>query len=223
MNSSKSPKILSKSNIINALIIIIVGCVVGILYNLLVPNSLPWIYKSNVNQIVSDSILFSNSTNGVNNNKLQNDSSDKIISQKDQKQDKQPFNIDGIQNQNINQENNNAAENANQSEIKTISYSQLVRILNDPNFIIVDARRNEDFAKAHIPNAINIYALDDPDIKIPKMMNLPPNKTIIVYCDGGQCDLSYELAKEFLEVLHYQRVFLYEGVWDEWTKKRGEK
>ncbi len=55
------------------------------------------------------------------------------------------------------------------------------------------------------------------------MMNLPPNKTIIVYCDGGQCDLSYELAKEFLEVLHYQRVFLYEGGWDEWTKKRGEK
>jgi len=223
INTSKNTKILSKSNIINAIIIIIASCGIGVLYNLLLPNSLPWIYKGKSIQIVSDSILFSNSPYKTIDNTFKGENSDKIINQKDPKQNKQSDKQGGIQNQNINQADNDVAVNENKAEIKTISYSQLVRVLNNPDFIIVDARRNEDYNKAHIPGSINIYALEDPDIRIPKMMSLPTSKTIIIYCDGGECDLSHELAKEFLEVLHYQKVFLYVGGWEEWAKKQGIK
>ena len=168
MNTSKNPKILSKSNIINAIIIIIASCGIGVLYNLLLPNSLPWIYKGKSIQIVSDSILFSNSPYKTIDNTFKGENSDKIINQKDPEQNKQSDKQGGIQNQNINQADNDVAVNENKAEIKTISYSQLVRVLNNPDFIIVDARRNEDYNKAHIPGSINIYALEDPDIQYQK-------------------------------------------------------
>ncbi|MBQ9608499.1 MAG: rhodanese-like domain-containing protein [Lachnospiraceae bacterium] len=47
--------------------------------------------------------------------------------------------------------------------------------------IIVDVREKEDFAKGHIPMAINLPLSDIEDGKFA----LPKNKVILVYCENG--------------------------------------
>jgi rhodanese-related sulfurtransferase len=47
---------------------------------------------------------------------------------------------------------------------------------------------------------------------------LPRDKTYIVYCDGGACDLSHHVAKTLIE-FGFKRVFVYRGGWDEWKIK----
>ena len=222
MNSSKNPKILNKSNIINAIIIIAVSCGVSILYNSLLPNSLPWIYKEKVVPTISDSLLFLSSQNDTNKTKSITQSMG-TISAKENTKVTTNEESNKIDNKSQSKAQEQLANNNEKNEIKTISYSQLLKILDNPNFIIIDARREDEFNKGHITGAINIYALDDPDIRVPKMMNLDMSKTLIVYCDGGHCDLSHQLVQELSEVMHFKKVFLFAGGWEEWIKNQGTK
>lgn len=225
MNSSKNSKIFNKAIVLNAIIIIIVGCAVGILYNLLLPNSLPLVYKERQIPTVADSLLFSNPSNSTKNGDaiITNERSDTTLKQVPLNNDNLTEKSNELKNQVEKNETVEISNKSNESKIRTISYEQLLKILDNPNFIIIDARREDEFSKGHIPHSINIYALDNPDNRIPKMMDLPTDKTIIVYCDGGQCDLSHELAREFIEVLHFPKVFIYSGGWEEWTKNQGTK
>lgn len=222
MNSSKNPKILNKSIIINAIIIIAVSCSVGIVYNALLPNSLPWIYKEKVVPTIADSVLFSNSQNDNNQTKsiIQNIDT---IQAKGNNNAATTEDTDKLDNKTQNKAQEQIANDNGKNEIRTITYAQLLKTIGNPEFIIIDARREDEFNKGHIPSAINIYALDEPDVRVPKMMNLSDSKTLIVYCDGGHCDLSHQLAKELTDAMHFKKVFLYAGGWEEWTKNQGTK
>jgi rhodanese-related sulfurtransferase len=95
------------------------------------------------------------------------------------------------------------------------------RIVNsgNDNFIIVDSRRESDYLKGHIPKAINIFAEDEDVVVIEKILALSKDKTIIIYCDGGNCDLSHRIAS-LLENFGYSKFFLYENGWNEWSKNQ---
>lgn len=82
--------------------------------------------------------------------------------------------------------------------------------------VFVDARRSDQFAKGHIPGSINIYASEFAE-NIPKVANIPRDKLIVVYCDGGLCELSHELANE-LVTFGFRKVVVYTGGWEEWSK-----
>lgn len=109
------------------------------------------------------------------------------------------------------------------SQVKTldsmISYSQIIKILDSPEFIIIDARNPEQFEKGHIGNSININPYMEQQVYMEKMVMLPRDKGIVCYCDGGTCDLSHEVAKELIN-MGFKRVFIYGGGWEEWSKKR---
>ena len=224
MNSSKKSKILDRTHIINAIIIVLIASIVGIFYNLLLPNPLPWKYTEKEIITVADSLLFPSGQDPIDTVKANKRNIKDSIT-----------NYQSNINPNLNDKNdhsqtpitNNKSEEPqieeSQGSIKSISYSQLLKILNNPDFIIIDARRPDEFNKGHIPGAINIYALDEPDIRVPKMLNLQNNKTLIVYCDGGNCDLSHELANELINVVHYPKVFIYSGGWEEWANKQSSK
>lgn len=104
--------------------------------------------------------------------------------------------------------------------LKTVTYEQLVRLLNDPGFLFVDARPAEEYNKGHIPNAINIFAYEEnKNLYFSTIGGLPQNKTLIVYCDGGNCDASHKLAEDIFS-FGFKKVFLYSGGWEEWIQKR---
>lgn len=102
---------------------------------------------------------------------------------------------------------------------KTVTYEQLIKLLNDTRIQFVDARTAEDYSKGHIGNAVNIYAYDEDNIKIEKIRHLPTDKVIICYCDGGKCESSKMIA-ELMIMIGFEKVVLYEGGWEEWAKRQ---
>ena len=59
--------------------------------------------------------------------------------------------------------------------------SELDKIVEENNYIIVDVRTESEFETGHVKDAINI-----PVETIDPSVNLDKNKTIIVYCRSGK-------------------------------------
>jgi len=92
-----------------------------------------------------------------------------------------------------------------------------VQLLKHPEVLLIDARRPEDFQAGHIPGARNIFAYEF-QLHIPELIALPRTKPVVVYCDGGQCELSHYLAEQ-LRTLGFRRIYIYEGGWAEWRTR----
>ncbi|MFH1049931.1 MAG: rhodanese-like domain-containing protein [bacterium] len=106
---------------------------------------------------------------------------------------------------------------------KIVSYEQIIKLLNKKDVQFVDARSPEQFAEESIGNAVNLFPLTDKqDELLIKLNELPHEKILIVYCDGGDCDLSHELAKLLFE-FGYKQTFLYQGGWEEWENRKSER
>lgn len=104
------------------------------------------------------------------------------------------------------------------SHIQDVTYEQVVRLLDKPRVRFVDARRAEEFENGKIGNAINIFA-EDYEQHIPEFIEWPREDLIVVYCGGGQCELSHELAEIFFG-FGFSKVYVYRGGYNEWKEKR---
>lgn len=109
-------------------------------------------------------------------------------------------------------------EKVNENIEKTVTYEQMKKIINNPNFVIIDARSADDYSKGKIGNAINIFPYDDESRYFPKILSLPSDKKIVIYCTGGNCDLSHHLAEDLMN-FDFKNVFIYTGGWEEWELK----
>lgn len=81
--------------------------------------------------------------------------------------------------------------------------------------LFLDARDPADFEKGHIPGAIrvtNMEAQNEPA----RLKGLPlAGKPTIVYCEGGTCEASLELARHLIES-GWKKVLVYTGGFPEW-------
>ncbi len=109
--------------------------------------------------------------------------------------------------------------NAVEGEILEVSYDQMLKIVDNPEFFLIDARLEEMYQEAHIGDAINIYPYWEEDRYMMALQEVPYDKTLVLYCDGGSCDLSHTVA-ETLKELGFENIFLYIGGWEEWSKKQ---
>lgn len=106
-------------------------------------------------------------------------------------------------------------------DFKVVNYNQMLKLKDMNDFILVDARHPEQFDKSKIGDAVNIYPYVENEEQIfDKIFQLPYDKNIVVYCDGGNCDSSHKLA-EYMINLGYEKVYIYIGGWEEWVKKQG--
>ena len=83
------------------------------------------------------------------------------------------------------------------------------------NIHFVDAREPKLYAEGHIAGAVNIpfeRLAEYGEITIPKA------DLVVIYCDGGDCHLSNDLAEYMLQN-GWQRLAVYEGGWEEWSKE----
>ncbi len=111
---------------------------------------------------------------------------------------------------------------ANIGEIQNVSYEQMLKIVGHPDFFLIDARLEDMYEEAHIGDALNIYPYWEEERYVMALQEVPYEKKIVLYCDGGACDLSHTVA-EMLQSLGYEQLFLYEGGWEEWSKKQNIK
>ncbi len=96
-------------------------------------------------------------------------------------------------------------------KLSTVMGLYMKRKKNNVHF--VDARESKLYGEGHIPGAVNIpfeHVAEQEAIAIPK------DDLIVVYCDGGDCHLSHDLAAYMLEG-GWKRIAVYEGGWAEWS------
>lgn len=99
---------------------------------------------------------------------------------------------------------------------KAINYSQVKKLMADPSVMILDARNEHEFAEGHLPNSRNIFALEF-ERYIPELIGMNKDIRIIVYCGGGQCELSHELSNNLIG-LGFKKIYIYLGGWEDWKK-----
>jgi rhodanese-related sulfurtransferase len=100
----------------------------------------------------------------------------------------------------------------------TITYEQIKARINNPDFIIIDARSPEDYSKGRIGEAINIFPYDDESKYFEQIYTLERGKKYLIYCTGGDCDLSHHLAED-MKTAGFENIFIYVGGWEEWITK----
>ena len=84
----------------------------------------------------------------------------------------------------------------------------------------IDARDSLLFIEGHISGAINIhFESNDDDVILEKLDGISNDNFLIIYCSGGDCDLSEELGNHLFEYLSYNNILLYEGGFSEWEEK----
>jgi rhodanese-related sulfurtransferase len=83
--------------------------------------------------------------------------------------------------------------------------------------IFLDARSPLDFAAGHIARAINLPVEQFPDYYPKVAPMLAMDSSIVVYCDGKECELSHRLADQ-LRQMGYSNVHILSNGWTEWSK-----
>lgn len=84
--------------------------------------------------------------------------------------------------------------------------------------VLLDARNAEEYKEGHIPGSLNFSALEMDKFAPLVMPQLTDkNQDIVVYCNGGDCTLSLELAQTLLQQ-GFTQVEVFEGGWPEWKK-----
>lgn len=102
--------------------------------------------------------------------------------------------------------------------VKEITYDQFSRLMASAPYYLIDARGSDKYAEGHIGNAVNFYGAEA-QARIPDMLsNVPRDRVILIYCDGGECELSHHVA-DVLKQFGYGPIFIFTGGWAEWKTK----
>lgn len=102
--------------------------------------------------------------------------------------------------------------------VREIGYDVFNRFLQAGSYYLIDARGPEKFSEAHIKGAVNFFG-GELESRIPDILrSVPKDRVILIYCDGGECELSHHVA-ELLKNFGYGPMFIYTGGWAEWTSK----
>jgi rhodanese-related sulfurtransferase len=89
--------------------------------------------------------------------------------------------------------------------------------LADSSAIVLDARAPEDYVAGHLPGALNLPA-EQFDRHYPALADtLKTAPRLIVYCDGGDCELSKQLG-EALQGFGHGPVQLFTGGLEAWIE-----
>ena len=88
------------------------------------------------------------------------------------------------------------------------------------NVIWVDARPDEEFARDHVPGAISLNEDRWNDLLSQFLVVWSPGKKVVVYCSSLSCNASREVARRLRREAQLPDVFVLEGGWEAWLKKR---
>jgi rhodanese-related sulfurtransferase len=88
--------------------------------------------------------------------------------------------------------------------------------------LFIDSRKRDDFAEGHIPGALSVpldsvqrWGKKAPGSEWAGTLDFPGAQTLIVYCEGGDCQTSISLAK----IIHdngHKDIRVFTGGWAEW-------
>jgi rhodanese-related sulfurtransferase len=83
--------------------------------------------------------------------------------------------------------------------------------------VFFDARPERPFREGHLPRARNLPEAASRNKFPADILELPRERTLVVYCEGGDCQSSLALAKS-LHDEGFKDVRVMTGGWEEWKK-----
>ena len=108
------------------------------------------------------------------------------------------------------------AHSAAAANLEMVSLEKAKELYETKSALFIDARHDFEYKMGHIHDAINI-ALKEIDTHRIRLEGIPKEKTLIVYCDGVECNSSIELALKLME-LKFTTVRVFFGGWQEWKE-----
>ena len=99
--------------------------------------------------------------------------------------------------------------------IREIKLDAFKKLLGRKQVYLIDARIPEKFAEGHVNGAVNVDG-NTVEANIPQILTIPKDRIIVIYCDGGHCELSHRVA-DVLKNFGYGPILIYTGGWAEWT------
>ena len=82
----------------------------------------------------------------------------------------------------------------------------------------IDSRTSDKYRSGRILGAVNIPFEGEHTEDSLDSLTFPPDKTLVIYCDGSECQSSVQLAK----VLHdsgFVSIKVFFGGWEEWLRE----
>jgi rhodanese-related sulfurtransferase len=102
---------------------------------------------------------------------------------------------------------------------RKLSAEQVVAlILDEPELVVIDARKDEEYAKGHIEGAISL--LDTHMTPTALARHVANRDTpVLFYCNGARCLRSTNAIKKALK-WGYRNLYWFRGGWVEWRDKK---
>ena len=91
-------------------------------------------------------------------------------------------------------------------------------ILNNPDLIVIDARKKTEYVKGHIEGAINMLNTKMKAEDLEKVVT-DKSRAILFYCNGTRCMRSADAIRK-AKSWGYTNLIWFRGGWKEWTDKR---
>lgn len=98
-----------------------------------------------------------------------------------------------------------------------VTLDEARRLCESRKALFVDARSPEEYREGHILCARNIPLKSVDELLDSAIAGVPFDENIVVYCDGEECSLSEELAKE-LYFRGYENVRVLVNGWSRWVR-----
>lgn len=101
--------------------------------------------------------------------------------------------------------------------ITFIALAEAEELFSKGEVIFIDSRSREKYVQGHVLGALNIAFEETGEGLSLAEIGLLPEKTLVVYCDGGACQASLGLAK-WLHESGFKNIKVYSGGWAEWEQ-----
>ena len=105
---------------------------------------------------------------------------------------------------------------AKTAEFQTLTLDEARSLWEAGVVPFVDARPREAYDKGHIPRAIYGHP-EDEAASSSLFVLLDPNQPVVIYCAGGECKDTLQLAEK-LKPLGFTQMKLFMGGWPEWAE-----
>jgi len=100
----------------------------------------------------------------------------------------------------------------------TVTAEEVFKLVTSkPDLIIIDSRRNEEYAKGHIEGSVSLLdkTMTEDDLKNQVATKMTP---VLFYCNGARCMRSFKASKKAIS-WGYKNIYWFRGGWKEWQKK----